>query len=108
MKLFQFSQKKEAEEFDSEKTIASLHKTNEKLILFYICLRLFQVVIILIFILLLFLFGFNLWIAFSMLSLSLLCYKITESTKSKIRCNYFAIWGIELIYKKKVVIEQSN
>jgi hypothetical protein len=108
MKLFQFSQKKEAEEFDSEKTIASLHKTNEKLILFYICLRLIQGVIIFIFILLLFLFGFNLWIAFSMLSLSLLCYKITKSTRSKIRCNNFMIWGIGLIYKKKVVIEQSN
>jgi hypothetical protein len=108
MKRFPFFKKKEVEEFDSEKIIASLHKTNEKLILFYICLRLIQGVIIFIFILLLFLFGFNLWIAFSMLSLSLLCYKITESTKSKIRCNYFTIWGIELIYKKKVVIEQSN
>lgn len=108
MKLFPFFKKKEAEEFDSEKTIASLHKTNYKLILFYICLRLFQIVIILTFILLVLIFGFNLWIAFSMLSLSLLCYKITESTKSKIRCNYFAIWGIEMIYKKKVVIEQSN
>lgn len=108
MKLFPFFKKKEAEEFDSEKTIASLHKTNDKLILFYICLRLFQVVIILTFILLVLIFGFNLWIAFSILSLSLLCYKITKSTRSKIRCNNFMIWGIGLIYKKKAVIEQSN